>query len=261
MGVPRMTLKVINVARREIGYLEKQTNAQLDDKTANAGYRNWTKYARDLDKLGVYNFPKNGYDWCDIFVDWCFYKAYGVNNMVKMIFQPKGGLGAGCTYSMGYYRNHKRLYKNPMPGDQIFFSNDGWATSYHTGIVEKVEGNRVYTIEGNTSNASGVVSNGGGVARKSYPISYGMYGRPDFSIVDAYEEEDEEMTYEDFKMMMNQYLEEKNNEKPGDWSKNSRKWAEANGLIKGDENGNKRYKANITREEFTEVLYRYHDMK
>ena len=53
--------RVLATARAEIGYIEKETNAQLDDKTANAGDGNWNKYARDLDALGVvYNGKKNG---------------------------------------------------------------------------------------------------------------------------------------------------------------------------------------------------------
>ena len=189
--------KVIQVALQEVGYLEKKDNSNLDSKTANAGYNNWTKYARDLDKLGVYNFAKNGFDWCDIFADWCFVQAYGLDNMVKMLYQPLKGLGAGCTYSMGYYRDN-----NAEAGDQCFFSRDGWKTSYHTGLVEKVEGGRIYTVEGNTSNASGVIANGGGVARKSYPISIAMYGRPNYSIV----EEDETMTGEEIYNKLNEYL-------------------------------------------------------
>ena len=43
--------RLLATARAEIGYIEKDTNAQLDDKTANAGDGNWNKYARDLDAL------------------------------------------------------------------------------------------------------------------------------------------------------------------------------------------------------------------
>lgn len=50
--------RLIATARAEVGYLEKASNSQLDSKTGNAGYNNFTKYARDLDRLGVYNGPK-----------------------------------------------------------------------------------------------------------------------------------------------------------------------------------------------------------
>ena len=36
------------IALAEVGYLEKASNAQLDDKTANAGKKNFTKYARNM---------------------------------------------------------------------------------------------------------------------------------------------------------------------------------------------------------------------
>ena len=36
------------IALAEVGYLEKASNEQLYDKTANAGKKNFTKYARDI---------------------------------------------------------------------------------------------------------------------------------------------------------------------------------------------------------------------
>lgn len=57
---------------------------------------------------------------------------------------------------------------------------------YHTGLVVGVSGGRVYTIEGNTGSAAGVVANGGCVRDKSYPLgpaTSGGYGRPDYSLV------------------------------------------------------------------------------
>lgn len=50
--------RLIATARAEIGYLEKVSNAQLDDKTANARRPQLDKYARDLDALGLYNGAK-----------------------------------------------------------------------------------------------------------------------------------------------------------------------------------------------------------
>ena len=61
--------KLIRIARNENGYIEKQSNKDLDSKTANAGSSNYTKYARDL-------YPSlQGQPWCDMFVDWCFVQA------------------------------------------------------------------------------------------------------------------------------------------------------------------------------------------
>lgn len=178
---------LLKIAEAEVGYLEKKSNYNLDSKTENAGYNNYTKYARDLNNAGYYNGNKNGYAWCDVFVDWCFYQLCGkdAKKAQQMICQT-GSLGAGCTFSMGYYKNKGRFYSTPKPGDQIFFGSGSDST--HTGIVYAVDASRVYTIEGNTSSASGVVANGGGVFKKSYYRSYNKilgYGRPYYDAEDA----------------------------------------------------------------------------
>ena len=40
--------KVISLAKAEVGYLEKASNSNLESKTANVGYNNYTKYWRDI---------------------------------------------------------------------------------------------------------------------------------------------------------------------------------------------------------------------
>lgn len=186
--------KLLAAARAETGYLEKASNTNLDSKTGNAGDKNWTKYARDLDKLGFYHAGKNGYAWCAVFCDWCMVQAFGLEMALKMTGQKLGGYGAGCTDSVRYYRAMGRFYKyEPKPGDQIFFTQNNGQSFYHTGLVEKVEGGKVFTIEGNTSSAAGVVENGGAVAAKSYSLTYnriGGYGRPNYSLI----QEDDIMT-------------------------------------------------------------------
>jgi peptidoglycan hydrolase-like protein with peptidoglycan-binding domain len=120
--------------------------------------------------------------WCDAFVDWCFYKAYGVSN-------AKGLLGGNfddyTVASAQLYKNKKAWYtKNPKVGDQIFFTNG--ARICHTGLVYKVDDKYVYTIEGNTSGASGVIANGGGVCKKKYLLTNPKiqgYGRPKYDVV------------------------------------------------------------------------------
>lgn len=179
--------KVIEIALNEVCYLEKKSNSQLDIKTANAGYGNYTKYARDMDAIpGFYNGKKNGFPWCDVFVDWCFVKAFGVDGAKRLLCQPDKSCGAGCGYSAAYYKAKGQFYKSaPKPGDQIFFV-DGNGDVCHTGIVYKVDNLYVYTIEGNTSTQSGVIANGGGVFKKSYAITHNRiygYGRPKYDEV------------------------------------------------------------------------------
>lgn len=179
--------KVVEIALKEVGYLEKKSNSQLDSKTANAGYNNYTKYARDLDQIsGFYNGKKNGYAWCDVWTDWVFVEAFGPEKAKELLCQPNNSLGAGCYYSARYYKNKGQFYtQNPQPGDQIFFWNGAKSDVAHTGIVYDVDRTYVYTVEGNTSGASGVVANGGGVFCKKYKLNsasiYG-YGRPNYDV-------------------------------------------------------------------------------
>lgn len=153
--------KVIDLALSQCGYHEQGNN--------------YTKYAADLDAIpGFYNGPKNGYAWCDVFVDWCFVKAYGVVGAKELLCQPDNSCGAGCSFSAGYFKAKGRFHEHgPQTGDQIFFSYREGEVS-HTGLVVEVTGYSVVTVEGNTSDM---------VARRSYSLSdariYG-YGRPDW---------------------------------------------------------------------------------
>jgi hypothetical protein len=175
--------QLINIAEAEVGYLEKASENNLDDKTANAGPNNWNKYARDLHDAGYYNGDKNGYSWCDVFVDWCHYIASGKNaNEAQRVICQTGPLGAGCSQNMKYYKSANRFFEAPLPGDQIFFDWQGdKSDADHTGIVYKVNETTVYTIEGNTGPIQGLEDNGDGVYKKQYSLSYKFivgYGRP-----------------------------------------------------------------------------------
>ncbi len=162
--------RLISIARGEMGYREKATNADLEDPAANPGAGNWTKYARDLRQAGYYNGNKNGYAWCDVFVDWCFFRLCGDGKTAQAMTCQAGPLGAACRYSAGYYRVAGRFFDSPKEGDQVFFGAQGRET--HTGIVESVAEGTITVLEGNSADQ---------VARRRYtlgstPIS--GYGRP-----------------------------------------------------------------------------------
>lgn len=163
---------LLKIAAAEIGYKEKETNSQLDNPTANAGDGNFTKYARDLAAAGYYQASKQGFAWCDMFVDWCFLKLCGSKEKAEDMICQTGLYGAGCEWSARYYRDQGRFFTSgPKPGDQIFFNDYA-----HTGIVEKIVNGVITTIEGNTSNM---------VARRTYSISSGAidgYGRPKYDV-------------------------------------------------------------------------------
>lgn len=69
-------------------------------------------------------------------------------------------------------------------------------------------------------------------------------------------EEDENMTQEQFNKMMNNYLAELAKQPPSDWSAEGRAYCEKEGIIRGNESGEKMYKKFITREEMATILER-----
>lgn len=77
---------------------------------------------------------------------------------------------AGCVNGVDWFKGRGQWLDNsaePTPGMIIFFDWDDETgqdgQSDHTGIVEKVENGRVYTVEGNS---------GDSVRQNSYPVGY-----------------------------------------------------------------------------------------
>lgn len=165
---------LITTAQAEIGYMEKKSNAQLDDKTANVGDGNYTKYWRDLKPSW------NGSAWCAVWVSWCMYKTFGLETAKKLLKHENDFPYVYCPTLGARFTK----YANPQRGDIVIFYRNG--TFAHTGIVTKVEGDKFYTIEGNTNNGSTIIANGGSVCSKSYNNSNlpgTKFCRPDYSIV------------------------------------------------------------------------------
>ena len=175
---------VIKVAESQIGYLEKKSNADLDSFTGNAGSGNYTKFNRDMrtwaKSAGISD------QWCQNFVDWCFVKAYGLEAAKKLLgtFTNYTPTGSNAFKNRGLYT--KRGAGKPAPGDVIYFYSSAKGRIGHVGIVTRVTAKTVYTIEGNTSGASKLVTNDGGVRAKSYSLTSTYidgYGRPPYATV------------------------------------------------------------------------------
>lgn len=163
--------RLILIAKNEIGYLEKKSNSQLDDKTANAGSNNYTKYWQDIKP------DYQGQPWCAVFVSWCFMKAFGLDKAKKLL---KHWPYVYCPTMSELFT----LNTYPKIGDIVIFYHNGTFT--HTGLVTAVIGDKFYTIEGNTSGASGIIANGGGVCAKSYynsKLPGTKFCTPDYSLV------------------------------------------------------------------------------
>lgn len=163
--------KVIRVAKNEIGYLEKRSNKSLNSKTANAGSANYTKYGKWYGLTPAY--------WCAEFVSWCFNAAFGSCSLIY-------GKSASCEVIRQRFISKKRYHSDAKAGDLIFFKGSRHSGANHIGIVTKVSGSTIYTVEGNTSSDAGVVDNGGAVNNKAYKKEYSRilgFGRPAYDHV------------------------------------------------------------------------------
>ena len=87
-------------------------------------------------------------EWCAIFVSWvadqCGYLDSGVLPKMEGV-RPYVDWFIECGQWQG------QDYE-PSPGDIIFFDWEGDGLADHVGIVEKVENELIYTVEGNTGN-------------------------------------------------------------------------------------------------------------
>ena len=144
----------------------------LYDKTAGASSGNVTKYWEEIK-------PEwQGQPWCAIWVCWVFTKALGKERAKELL---KHYPYTYCPTMANLFT----LYSTPKVGDIVLFKKNG--AYAHTGIVVGVNGNQFTTIEGNTSGASSVIDNGGGVCQKTYKLNdvNAKFCRPDYSSTDV----------------------------------------------------------------------------
>lgn len=109
-------------------------------------------------------------EWCACFVFWCAEQCGYINSgvVLKFSYCPTG---ANWFKSQQRWQNRSYL---PAPGDIIFFDWHGDGVTDHVGIVKNCDGQRVYTIEGNSGDM---------VKEKSYMVGNGLiygYGVPGY---------------------------------------------------------------------------------
>lgn len=170
--------RIITLALNEEGYMEKR-NGNLDylyTKDQNVGSNNYTKYGYEMHMLQAKNMDYPA-AWCMCFMSWLFVELFGLDKARYMLC---GDIEDYCPIAVSRFKNAGRWDNIPEPGHLIFFKNS-LGEACHVGLVYKVDDSKVYTIEGNTSSAQGVIANGGCVRAKSYSKSYYSilgYGRP-----------------------------------------------------------------------------------
>lgn len=141
-------------------YLEKRTAEYLDDFQKNAGYNNYTKFARDVNRLGQPGCQ--GQPWCAEYKFWELVQVLGITKALKIM----GGGFYNCTSVMNHAKENGTWHTKPKKGALVIFRRGA-----HIGSVDSYDENYVYTNEGNTSSVPGVVANGGAVRNKRYPIN------------------------------------------------------------------------------------------
>ena len=139
------------------------------------GPDNQTKYAENVDLQRMYGWKPQNQPWCDVFVDSGFISCFGLAAACAMTYQPMGAGSALCRQSAQYYKEHGAFYQRPEIGDQAFFYAS--CDINHTGIVVRIDGGSVHTVEGNSSDM---------VAERVYSTNDSKiagYGRPNWAVV------------------------------------------------------------------------------
>lgn len=133
------------------------------------GELNYSETGSNRTKYGAW-MGMNGAAWCHMFVSWCAEQA-GESAAV-----PKT---ASCSSGMAWFKK-KGLFKakgsyTPKRGDVVYFLTG----RSHVGLVEKVSGSTLHTVEGNSSDK---------VKRRTYSLSERTitgYGTPKYKNVNG----------------------------------------------------------------------------
>ena len=150
------------VALSQLEYVEGTSTSGFSGTQGGGG--NYTEFCRNYGE-------GSSYAWCAAYVSFCLFQSRATTSTSKQTiwrdiycprwYQNMKNDGCGYAASSNY---------TPKSGDLVFFTGGG-----HIGIVRYYKDGKVYTIEGNTSNSSGLNPEGGGVYCKSYDRNYGKF--------------------------------------------------------------------------------------
>jgi hypothetical protein len=144
-----MENKIIEIANKEIGYIETKGN---------------------LTKYGKW-FGLDGHMWCGMFVSWVYFMA---KNPLPKIGFSKGF--ASCQFFYEYAKKNKLIVNDPKAGDIVLFDFNNDKRFDHVGIFEEWLNIKTFnTIEGNTSQKN--QNNGGMVMRKKRSLTNSIFVR------------------------------------------------------------------------------------
>ena len=154
-----------------VNYGAKLVQTALSQEGYVEGANNYTKYGvwyseQVNDSAFAYGA------WCAMFVSWCANQSQIPTTIIPLYAWVSAGKSWFESRGRFYYKENYQ----PVMGDVIFFLSDG---AGHTGIVISSDNNKVYTIEGNTSNMC---------AKRSYSLDWHTitgYGHPDYPPYDG----------------------------------------------------------------------------
>ena len=225
-----MVDRILEIARREIG------NREFPPGSNNVKYN--TAY---------YDGKVNNPDlhWCAVFIWWLFQQVDAPG------LYYDGRKTAHVPTLMDWAVKKGLIVGEPQPGDLVCFEFGSNRSPDHIGMCESWDGTYVTTIDGNTG--TGNEANGGAVMRRRRHKKYILA-----VIRPKYEEEDmdiSKLTDKQVEQLADRLVSVLKEKQPSDWSEKARAWAEENGIINGDDTGNKQYKKFCTREEIAQILY------
>lgn len=149
---------LLDIGNSQVGYPEKDNTNNLDSMTIR-GSKNYTKYARDINSIGLSGCQ--GQAWCGVYQMWLEYK----NNGKEIALQHLSNKFYNCFATRDWAKaNGKWLDAKGTPkvGYRVIFSQS------HIALVTKVTATKIYTNEGNTSDGTTVERDGGRVCNKYY---------------------------------------------------------------------------------------------
>jgi len=128
--------RLVEIALSQVGIYERNSDGTRGDG-------NFTKYGEW--------FGLDGHPWCAMFVSWVANEAGLLGDVIPK--HASTSMGVQAYMERGLYERRNSGYI-PREGDAIFFYNPSTGRVNHVGIVVAFDPQtqRIYTVEGNTSN-------------------------------------------------------------------------------------------------------------
>ncbi len=111
---------MLDLAEQQVGYQEKASVGMLDDPHANAGYNNYTKYARDVNDWGLDGCQ--GQPWCATYQFWLEAKTFGVDIALKHFCMSRKNYRAyNCFEIYDVFERNGKTSGSPDTGALVVF--------------------------------------------------------------------------------------------------------------------------------------------